>query len=519
MILERSKNTKRNVFFGFIDKIISLMLPFIIRTIIIKKLGADYLGLNGLFTSILQVLSLTELGFSSAIIFNMYEPIAHNDVKTIQALMNFYRKVYKIIGCIIVVIGVFLLPFLKYLIHGKCPSDLNIYALYLLYLLNTSISYFLFAYKEALLIAHQRNDIVSKVHCISQGMMYVAQIVILCTFQNYYLYLITMPIFSIIYNLLNSHLADKFFPEYFCKGKLSTETKSVICNKVSGLMINKLCQVSRNSFDSIFVSAFLGLKITAMYSNYYYIMNAIIGIMSIFSSAMIAGVGNSIVVETTAKNYKDLKKINFIYMWICGWCTICLACLYQPFMKLWVGKSLMFDYPIVALFCIYFYALKMGDIRGMYSDAAGLWWENRYRAIIEALTNVVLNYVLAKYMGIYGILLATLISLIIINFGFGSQIVFKYYFKNNELCEYFKLTFCYAFVTLITYFITAFVCMLFTVDGLVGLVIKGIICIIVPNVAYFVIYRKTKEYAQAIPWLLQKLHIENSGFFSFLIRK
>ena len=505
--MERTKNAVRNIIWGFLNKIIILLFPFVIRTIIIRQLGSEYLGLNSLFTSILQVLNLAELGFSSAVVFSMYKPIAENDKKTICALMNLYKKIYRIIGCGILIVGISLTPFIKKLINGSYPNDINIYILYIIYLLNTSFTYFLFAYKSTLLNAHQRNDITSNINTITSIIQYVIQIIILYVLKNYYIYVIITIITTIINNLACAYIANKKYPEYLPKGNVSKTISKEIKIKVSGLMIQRICATTRNSLDSIFISAFIGLNAVAIYNNYYIILNALIGMMGIITSAITAGIGNSIVTETIDKNYNDMNKFNFIYMWISGWWTICLACLYQPFMNIWMGKEYMFDIPMVILFCIYFYSLEIGVLRGAYSDACGLWWENRYRAIIESIANVMLNFILIKLLGIAGVILGTNISLLIINFGYGSQILFKHYFTNKKSIEYFKYHGLYALVTCIIGVITYFICSIIKHSGLRELILKGILCTIIPNILYYVIYRKTKMFEKAKEFILNILRI------------
>ena len=222
---------------------------------------------------------------------------------------------------------------------------------------------------------------------------------------------------------------NKNYPDYIPKGNVSSDIKKDLKKKVAGLFVYKVCGTTRNALDSIFISSFLGLTTVAIYNNYYLIMNAVTSFMIIITGSMLSGIGNSIVTNSVDKNYNDMKKFNFMYMWIAGWCTICLLCLYQPFMRLWMGEEYLLPFSCIIAICLYFYALKMGDIRATYSDAAGLWWETRYRAIAESIANCVLNYFLGRYFGLIGIILATLISLLIINFGYGSSIVFKYYFK------------------------------------------------------------------------------------------
>lgn len=508
MIINRAKNAKRNIIAGLVNKISAIVLPFVVRTVFIHTLGAEYLGLNSFFTSILQVLNLSELGVGTAIIYSMYKPIAENDSEQICALLNFYRKAYKVIGLFIIIAGIVISPFLPHLISGTYPSDINLYLVYFVYIINIALSYLMFAYKGALLCAFQRNDVTSNINTFVIFTLNACQCVILFAVASgkaYYLYILMMPLTTALNNIITCAIVDKMFPEYKCEGKISKKTFNAVKKQVSGLMITKICQISRNSLDSIFVSAFFGLIMTTIYSNYYYIMNAVIVLTGVLTTSLVAGVGNSIALDTVQKNYEDLEKINFLYMWISGWCTICLLCLYQPFMELWVGVDLMLPFSSVVLFAMYFYALKMGDIRGLYSDAAGLWWQNRWRALSETISNVILNYVLGKLLGVNGIILGTLLSLLVINFGFGSQIIFKYYFKGIKCSKYFVSHAIYAVVTILAAFVTYKVCAFVEAGNILGLFTKMIICVVVPNIIYLAIYFRRSRFAATKDWLLKKI--------------
>lgn len=505
MKLERTKNTKRNMVFGLGNKIICMLFPFLIRTLVIHYIGKEYLGLDSLFSSILQVLNLAELGFSSAVVYSMYKPIADEDYPLLCAILKYYKKIYLIIGLVIMIGGLCVLPFLHLFIHNGYPANVNLQLAYLIYLLNTVVSYILFAYRGALLNAYQRFDIVSNISTASKIFCYVVQIFVLVYTHNYYFYLIVLLTSTIINNILTQVSTQRLFPNIFCDGSLSDDIRIDIKIKIKGLMISKLCDTSRNAFDSIFVSSFIGLVQTAIYNNYFMIMNAVIMLLSIINHSIIGGVGNSLVTETKEKNYRNMIKMNFAYMWISGWCTICLLCLYQPFTALVFGEDMLFPMYIVGSFCVYFYVLKMGDIRSVYFEAAGLWWENRFKSLVEAITNLALNYFLGKYYGVFGIVIATLISLFFINFVWGSNLIFKYYFNNTTSREYYLLHFFYGAVTIINCLCTYKVCALIRVGGLGDFLLRGIVCLIIPNLVYYLFYVKTKTYNEAMPWLIQKI--------------
>lgn len=431
MIISRTRNAKRNSFWGMVGRIVGLLLPFASKTVIIKALGADYLGLNGLFTSILTVLNLTELGVGSAIVYSMYKPIAEGDDDLVCALLNTYKKIYKIIGLSIIGIGILLIPLLRYLIKGDVPADINLYILYCLYILNTSISYLLFAYKKSLIHACQRDDITSKITIVTDLVLNFSQIAFLLITHDYYWFIILQILSVLTNNIINSYFADKYFPQYNCRGAISKELSADIKQRVTGLMIIKVAAVSRNTLDSIIVSAFLGLQTVAVYNNYYYIINALSSILLVFMNAIAAGVGNSVALETKEKNLDDMRRINFLYLMISGVFTACLISLYQPFMEIWLGEDFMFSDSVMILFVVYFLLQKIGDVLAQYFDAAGLWWNGKWRGIIEASANLILNIGLGYKFGVIGIVLATILTIIFINFPLSTYYTFKYYFKRT----------------------------------------------------------------------------------------
>lgn len=279
--IERAKNATRNIVFGMILKAYQIVMPFLMRTAMIYLMGVQYLGLNSLFISILQVLNLAELGVGSAMIYSMYRPIAEDDNATICALMKLYRTYYRVIGLIIAVIGCILTPFIPKLISGDIPRGLNIYILYLLNLGATVLSYWLYAYKNSILQAHQRTDIVSKVTLVTSTIQYILQLLVLWLFKNYYLYVAVMLATQALTNVATAVVADKLYPQFSPKGPLPKGEASKINGRIKDLFTAKIGGIIVNSADTIVISAFLGLTALAVYQNYYFILTSITGFITI----------------------------------------------------------------------------------------------------------------------------------------------------------------------------------------------------------------------------------------------
>lgn len=496
----RTYNAFRNVRSGLINNFIILFTPFITRTIIIKILGSEYLGLNGLFTSILQVLNMAELGFSNAIVFSLYQPIAENDVNRVCAYLSLYKKVYTCIGAAIFTIGTIISPFLPYLINGSYPSNINLYIIYLLYLVNTSLSYFLFAYKSAILTAAQKQ---SKIYEISTGLTFAKllfQIIVLIILKNYYFYLIGNLLYTIAYNLLIAIITQKEFPLFICKGKLDKSSMQQVIQEIKGLIIGKISFTSRNSFDNIVLSMFCGLTMVAIYSNYYYIFSSALGILLIIGQSITAGIGNCLATETADTNYVRFKKLNFYYNWIGSWFSVCLLCLYQPFMQLWLGKKFVAPDYVMLLFVIYFYITQISQLCSVYAAASGIWWEIRYAQIGEMIMNLCLNFILGWKFGITGILIATIITVFIFSFLMQAEIGFHCYFKINAI-EYFIIEAKWVLKTFFMAFCSYYLCNVFNFKLLTEFIYCIIICTTIPNLLIFItsyINKGEKKYIEEL---------------------
>jgi O-antigen/teichoic acid export membrane protein len=473
-------------------------MPFAVQTVLIHRMGIQYVGLQGVFRSILSVLSVAELGIGSAIVYSMYKPIANDDEATICALLGFYRKVYHFIGLFILLCGICVMPFLKWIVTDT-EAEINMYFVFLLYLANTVISYFLFSYKTSLLIAFQRSDLISDVGiAVSLGTC-LLQIVFLWAFKNFYIFLFVVILFTIFRNIAISIIVNHLYPELRCSGDISKELFQEIVIRTKGVLISKICNVTRNAFDSVFVSAFLGIVVAGIYSNYYYVMSAVIELLAVVSPALLGGVGNSIQLESVEKNYSNMRMINCIYMLISGWCATCLLCLYQPFMRLWAGGDNLFSFDVVILFTLYFFVRQLGNVRAIYSDAAGLFWENRYRNIAEAFCNLVLNYIFVIKFGVKGIVGATILSLFVFGYLGSTEVAFRHYFKSGMIA-YLVDNLRYSVVTIVTITTVYSVCSLVNIGGYTELFIKMIICAIIAPILIFALGIINKQDRHAVLW-------------------
>lgn len=494
MEIERTKNSARNIRWGVIQKLAQAIGPFIVRTVLIYVMGAEYAGLNSLFTSILSILSLTELGFSQAIVYSMYKPVAEDDKDKVCALLNIYKKAYHIIGYAILGIGGAIIPLIPHLISGDVPNGINLYILYIIYLLNTVISYFLYAYKTSLLSAYQREDVLSKNQLIIDIVYYVAECIVIVISKNYYLYSLLLPLMTVAVNFANNYSVNKLFPNYIPQGTITKAEKDKLKKNLIGLSIWKVGGATRNTFDSIATSMYLGLTVVAIYNNYFYIMGAVITVLGVASTAITAGIGNKILTHSVEENYQDFNAIQLLYMWVAGWCTVCMLCLYQPFMKLWMGDGMLLSTLNMILFCVYFFDLKQGDVQSIYYQAAGLWWEGKFRSVVEAILNITLNFVLGYFLGVTGIILATIISLTVCAYIYGSTFVFKLYFHKGLMRYY--ITNLYYFATTIlasgaSYFLCTMLSQQSNNDALfLDIMLRLCICAIVPNTIFLVAYSK-----------------------------
>ncbi len=490
---------------GCVNKGTIILLPFITRTIIINLLGVQFLGLNSVMMSIVNMINITELGFSSAIVFSLYKPVADDDIPTIRGILHYMKKVYRYIALIVFIIGLVCMIFLEKIV-GEDINNVNIYIVFSIYLLNTIIGYIFFSYKNTLLIAKQRNDIISNVSTLITVILNLAQIIVLILTKNYYIYIFMLPITTLISNFIINFIANKKYKDYFIKNIILESDKKCINSNISGLMIVKLSIMSRNSLDSIFISSYLGLTIAGIYSNYYYIITAVTAILTITSSAISSSVGHSIATASVEKNYDDFRIFNFVYLFISGICTVILLCLYQPFMKMWAGEDNMLQINLVIMFVIYFFLLKLGDIRSVYSSACGMWKKLRVKSIVEAICNLILNWVLVLFFGLFGILLATILTIFFINFIWSSKVVMDNYFGKDKLKKYYLSQLLFLAITILVSTLSFLIVYQINFsNNIIDIIVKLILSTSISLCLFTLIYFKTEIFRDSVAYFKKRL--------------
>lgn len=505
MKIERTKNAARNIYFGVALKVYQILMPFFMRTVMIYTLGFQYVGLNSLFTSILQVLNLAELGVGSAMVYSMYRPIAEDDRETICCLLGLYRKYYRVIGLVIGSLGLLLMPSLPKLIRtDTVPADISIYRLYLMNLAAVVLSYWMYAYKNSLLTAHQRNDVISKVTLATGTVQYALQFAALIFFRNYYFYMAAALGIQMATNLVTAGIVGKMYPDFRAQGELERTEVEKINGNIRNLFTSRIGMVVVYSSDSIVISAFLGLTALAVYQNYYFIMNAVMGVIGVIFHACMAGIGNSLLLESREKNSRDLLKVTFLICWISCVCSCFFLNLYQPFIRIWIGEQGLLPFGVVVCLVVYFFFQEIKQLLNAYKDAAGIWREDRFRPLAVAMSNLSLNLLMVRRFGIYGVVLSTVIATLFVGMPWLIHNLFTYLLEKKQMLPFVKKLLGFSAVSAAVCVLCFGVCSLIKGEGLPVIFARAAVCALLPNGILWLVYRRSEIFLDCLT-LLQSI--------------
>lgn len=433
MKLARTKNAMRNIVWGMIYRMVTLVGPFAVKTILILVMGLEYSGLNSLFTSILTVLNLANLGFSSSLVYTMYRAAVDEDNDRLCATLNYFRNAYRVVGLVILVLGTSLMPFLPKLVKGDVPPDVNLYILFGIYLIETAMSYLMFGYNSAIFETYQRNDITLKISTVRYLGQYVLQCVVLVVLKNYYAYIVILPLAVLVNNLLTYASARKLYPLLTCRGKLDKRTRQGIRQRVASLFGHKVGSTVLVSVDSMIISAFLGLRELSIYSNYSYILTAVNGLVEIFTNASIAGIGNKLITDTEQENYSVFRTLTYGWLTLISGAAVCMMCFYQPFIGgVWLGEDYLMDIRIVILIVLYFYSWMFRIMQLTYRDAAGLWTKDWLKPYVAIALNLGGSIAMVKMTGsVAGVLIPTIFVMLFVYFPWEAWVLFRHLFHRS----------------------------------------------------------------------------------------
>ena len=492
----RTKKSILNAIVATLASAVGMVFGFVTQKVFLECLGLEYSGANGLFTNIMSMLSIVELGIGSAIVYNLYKPIAEDDKDKIISLMYFYRKCYRILAAIIFVLGMILLPFVPFFV-GENSIQESMYLLYFLALIDTVFSYLL-SYKRSILMANQENYLVNLVHMGYLIFMNIFEIGLLFMTKNYILYLVSRIVFRVIENLVITFIADKKYPYINSKNykKLSKDIQTDIFTKVKGLFFHKIGGFIVGSTSYIVISTIRGLKDAGIYNNYYLIFNSISILLSQIFYSIVSSVGNLLVNEDEEKSYVVYEKLTLFNFWIYSLCSVGLFAVLQPFITWWIGEKYLLPLYAVVWLAIYFYFQGMRKTINLFKEAAGIFYEDRRIPVLESIINLVCAILLVNYFGIAGVI--------------SSLLLFLYSYPKYVYTKLFKRKYIDFILEQLKLFIIMLV-MLGVTYGLISLVnignpllqffVNGIIVLVVVNLIFWILFRNSEEY-KYFKWLL-----------------
>ena len=490
----RVKNSIKNMFSSVILKVIGIVINLISKAVFINILGSEYLGLNSLFSNVISMLSIVELGIGSSIAYYLYKPIVENDIEKQKSLMRFYKKCYIIIGFIIGFIGLIVMPLLPYFI-GEITIDVNINFAYILFLLSVVFSYFL-SYKRNILYANQKNYIINMIHIVYVIVINDIQIAFIYIKKKYYLFLIVNIIMTIVENIVISCIVNKQYN--YLKDKnvksLDKDTKNGIFLKTKGMLFHKIGGFIVLGTDNLLISKFIGLVTVGLYSNYCLIINAIKSMIFQIIQSTTASTGNLIATESKEKQFDIFKKIHFINFLLTTITGIALLLIMENFITIWIGKEYLLSTSVLIVIIINYYFLCMRATFYVFKDAASIYYEDRYVPIFESITNVVASLILIKFIGLPGVFLGTIISSFWLFFYSYPKYVYKKLFNRGYL-SYFKETLGYIFLFLIILFVSFGLSKIYIFNNIYLELFKNcVLSIIIPSVILIVIFYKTDNF-------------------------
>ncbi len=440
----RTKNSVYNLLSSLGGQLLITVFRFVVRTVFINTLGKSYLGINGYFADILNMLSLTELGFDTAINYKLYKPLAEHDDKRVRVLMKFYKQAYRAVGMVILCIGLLLIPALPYLIkdYDKLASiGINAPLIFILLLFQTVSSYLFFAYRAAIMKANQKKYILDIADYLVTVASNLVQIVILVLFKNFILYTIVAVTFTLINNLVNAYITQRHYPQYFIKepDKLGKEEVKDLFKDCGALFVYKANLTVLKATDNIVLGAFAGMAVVGLYSNYLLFYTTIKGYLSKLYTAVKASTGNLFATEGVETQYRFFETMNYLTIVLYGTAAVGVAVCANELIDSWIGADYIIAQPFSILIGIEILTNGLKQNLGQIRNVTGIFRQAWKRPILSVIINLVASVALVQVIGIYGVILGTILADLLTNLAIDPKIIHKYSFNNYKpVSAYYK---------------------------------------------------------------------------------
>ncbi len=491
----RKSRTIINTLFGLINRLCNVILSFALRTVFIKTLGIDYTGVSALFTDILTVLSFAELGIGTAIATALYSPLHDRNEEQIRKIMAFYKVAYRYIAVFVLVVGVIVTPFLKYLINDVPNITEDIHVIFLFYIVKSAASYLLI-YKTTLLIADQRQFQIKGIETLCTMIRYGIEAVVLLVCKKYILYLVMEVLFTIGQNIIVTKRAERQYPFAFLptQEKLSREEKIKLFKDVKGLAMYKISGTVGNSVDNVLVSSFISTALVGYLSNYTLIRKQLEQLLNQFFQALTPSVGSLVAEKNPQKQQIVFNRVYYLTFLIVNFCSCALFLLVNPLVTLWLGADYCLSVSICFIISFDFFLYMLLQTIASFRTANGLFIRGQYRPMITAIMNIVLSIIFIQKWGIFGTILATSVCRILTQW-YDPYILFKYAFK-TEFRQYYAKYWLYIFTFVANAGVLYYLSTLFDANNqIISLVLKVVCCLLVPNIIAVLLTIKTEEFS------------------------
>lgn len=486
----RFRSSTRNALTAVITQIVMGVASFVERMVFNQCFISDYLGFYSLFKNIISVLSVAELGLSVAISFALYAPFAEDNFEEVNAILAFYRKVYRTVGSIIFVGGIIFSFFLHFLVKTEVPmTSVTVY--FYIFLLSTVFEYFFF-YKSILFSANQRDYVPTLVTNTCWAIMYCIQIAVSIFTHSFMIYSLCIFIFTLVRCITVNILANKCYK--FIKNKpskLSKESRKKILQNVKGLIATRIGTVISNSTNGILISAMVGSSVLGLYSNYQMITSGLLGFTNILPNAITASLGNVGATESNDNVAESYKYIDMAYFALYGMISVVLSNIINPIISIFFGTARCMPLSSAILICLHFYLRNIKNLFYTYKSSLGLYWYDRYRPLITGISDLILSIILGKFMGFDGIILGTIIAYTVIDLWVEPLVIFHRGFHAHAHKTIAGIMIRLIFIVIVmlgTNYISSFL----PGRRITNLLLRFIVSTVITAIIFFIVYHRNK---------------------------